>query len=168
LSQLSELPSLIVLASCQSAGSGGSGALAAVGPLLARAGVPSVLAMQGKISLVTAREFMGHFFTELRRDGQIDRAAAVARAKVRGRPDVWMPVLFTRLSSGRIWSDVPERPVIYQRIDTQVNIGSVTGLNAAALEALFGPRQVPPEQWQPGEPPRVWNVPHARSPNFVG
>ena len=53
---LAEQPRLIVLASCQSAGAKGfraaSGALSAMGPQLAEAGVPAVLAMQGKVSMV--------------------------------------------------------------------------------------------------------------------
>ena len=43
------------------------------------------------------------FFDELLRDGQIDRAMAVARSAVRDRADSWKPVLYTRLKSGRIW-----------------------------------------------------------------
>ena len=43
------------------------------------------------------------FFRELRRDGQIDPAMAVARGEVRDRSDAWMPTLFSRLKSGRIW-----------------------------------------------------------------
>ena len=104
LARLVTVPRLVVLASCQSAGSGQSGALSAIGPLLAREGVPSVLAMQGKISTETAGRFMARFFQELGTDGQIDRAVAVARGEVGERPDAWMPVLFTRLNSGRIWT----------------------------------------------------------------
>ena len=109
LRELQQRPRLVVLASCQSAGSGGDGsggdegALAALGPRLAEAGIPAVLAMQGSVSVQTAAEFMPVFFRELRRDGQIDRAMAVARGAVRERPDSWMPVLFMRLKSGRIW-----------------------------------------------------------------
>lgn len=104
--RLLKVPRLVVLASCQSAGSGASGALAAIGPLLAREGVPAVLAMQGKISIETASQFMTRFFAELGVDGQIDRAVAVARDEVQRneRTDAWMPVLFTRLNSGCIWT----------------------------------------------------------------
>ena len=59
--------------------------------------------MQDKISMQTVAEFMPVFFHELQRDGQIDRALAVARGAVRQRPDHWMPALFMRLKSGRIW-----------------------------------------------------------------
>ncbi|MCP4663409.1 MAG: CHAT domain-containing protein [bacterium] len=109
LRELHQRPRLVVLASCQSAGTGDEGAssdggaLAALGPRLAEAGIPAVLAMQGSVSMQTVAEFMPVFFLELQQDGQIDRAMAVARGAVRERPDYWMPVLFMRLRSGRIW-----------------------------------------------------------------
>ncbi len=111
LSEASQRPRLIVLASCQSAGSGDAahstdeGALAALGPRLAEAGVPAVVAMQGNVTMKTVAEFMPVFFQELQKDGQIDRAMSVARGMLRGsgRPDWWMPTLFMRLKSGRIW-----------------------------------------------------------------
>jgi hypothetical protein len=37
------------------------------------------------------------------RDGRIDRALAVARGRVRGEPDWWMPALYSRLRDGRLW-----------------------------------------------------------------
>lgn len=106
LSELQNRPRLVVLASCQSAGVDNRNTgqtLAALGPLLAEAGIPAVIAMQGSVSMETIATFMPVFFHELLRDGQIDRAMAVARGAVRDRPDYWMPVLFMRLRSGRIW-----------------------------------------------------------------
>ncbi len=103
LGELTTRPRLLVLASCESAGDGSGDALAALGPRFAEAGIPAVLAMQGKISVQTLSQFMPVFFHELQRDGQIDRAVAVARGAVRQRPDHWMPALFMRLKSGRIW-----------------------------------------------------------------
>ncbi len=99
---LDSRPSLIVLASCQSAGKGGVG-LAGLGPRLADAGIPAVIAMQGNFSMKTSAVFMKEFFTQLLTDGQIDRAMSVARGAVRDRPDCWMPSLFMRLRNGRIW-----------------------------------------------------------------
>jgi len=96
-------PRLIVLASCQSAGDGAGQALQTLGPRLAEAGVPAVIAMQGKVSMDTLSAFMPVFFRELQKDGQIDRAMSVARGAVRDQSDFWMPVLFMRLKSGRIW-----------------------------------------------------------------
>lgn len=103
-------PRLAVLASCQSAGQAGmerlsdaQGAMAALGPRLAQAGIPAVLAMQGDATIETVSRFMPGFFRELVRDGQIDRAVAAARSLISDRPDAWMPVLFLRLRAGRIW-----------------------------------------------------------------
>lgn len=105
ISELKNAPRLVVLASCQSANmtSGDNGALAGLGPRLAAAGVSAVIAMQGNISMQTVAQFMPIFFKELQRDGQIDRAMSVARAAVRDNADSWMPVLFLRLKSGKIW-----------------------------------------------------------------
>jgi hypothetical protein len=109
LRELQKPPRLVVLSACQSAGSGDDlrsddqGELAALGPRLAEAGVPAVLAVQGNVTVRTVADFMPVFFKELRRDGRIDRAMAAARGAVRHRPDWWAPVLFMRLKSGRIW-----------------------------------------------------------------
>ncbi len=109
LRDLPRPPRLVVLASCQSAGDGAGtssadrGALAALGPRMAEAGVPAVLAMQGDVSMETTAQFMEVFFTQLNQDGQIDRALAVARRAVKHRRDWWAPVLFMRLRSGRVW-----------------------------------------------------------------
>ena len=107
IAALAMRPRLIVLASCESSGSGQAHgdvgeAAAALGPSLARCGVPAVLAMQGKITVATVSTMMPRLFAELRKDGQVDRALAVARAAVQDRPDWWMPALFMRLRSGRI------------------------------------------------------------------
>lgn len=96
-------PRLVVLVSCQSAGEGDGSALSAIGPQLVEIGVPAVLAMQGKLSMDTAAQFLPVFFRELQRDGQIDRAMAAARGAVRDRLDFWVPALFLRLKSGRLW-----------------------------------------------------------------
>jgi hypothetical protein len=117
-------PRLVVLASCQSAGTGGArtrdgGALAALGPRLAHAGVPAVLAMQGNITVETARAFMPKFFAELMQDGQVDRAMTAARTAVKNAPDWWAPALFLRLESGRIWIG-NQRSEIYPRFPALV------------------------------------------------
>jgi CHAT domain-containing protein/SIR2-like protein len=108
LSELKQRPRLVVLASCQSAGTGAEartsdeGLLAALGPRLAAAGIPAVIAMQGNVTMRTVGTFMPVFFRELQVDGQIDRAMAAARGAVRDQEDWWMPVLFMSLKQGRI------------------------------------------------------------------
>lgn len=102
--ELNPLPRLIVLASCQSADVATEKALAALGPRLAAEGVPAVLAMLGQVSMATVKKFMPVFFAELAKDGQIDRALAVARGAVQIQTDWWMPVLFLRATSGQLWA----------------------------------------------------------------
>ena len=110
VAELQKEPRLVVLASCQSAGDGKqveaaqrTTVQATLAGRLADAGVPAVLAMQGFISMVTVEKMMPVLFAELLRDGQIDRALAAARGKVQGRDDAWMPALYMRLTSGRLW-----------------------------------------------------------------
>ena len=102
LGALLQAPRLVVLASCESAGEE-LPPQATLAARLADAGVPAILAMQGKISMATVEKMMPVFFRELMEDGQIDRALAVARASVQRAEDAWMPALFLRLKRGRIW-----------------------------------------------------------------
>ncbi len=101
--ELEKRPRLAILASCQSAGKGEGEVLSALGPRLAEAGIPAVVAMQANVQMDTVASFMPSFFSELQKDGQIDRALSVARGIIRNQPDWWAPVLFMRLKSGRLW-----------------------------------------------------------------
>jgi hypothetical protein len=116
LKELKKKPRLVALASCKSAGTGRiadeKGVLAAVGPGLASAGIPAVLAMQGQVKMPTVEQFMPVVFRELARDGQIDRAVCLARGAIRDRLDSWMPVLFLRIKDGRLWEDAAEAPPV--------------------------------------------------------
>lgn len=151
LSELRERPRLIVLASCESAGQAltADGApLAALGPRLAEAGIPAVIAMQGKVSLDTAASFMSAFFSQLSTAGTIDGAVAVARGEVRARDDHWMPVLFMRLSSGQIWYEPGfggDRPFEqWPKIMRNVGGGNCTPIIGPGLaESIVGsPREI--------------------------
>lgn len=159
LREMQQPPRLVVLVSCQSAGTGTdtrpgqAGPLAALGPRLAEAGVPAVLAMQGDVSMQTSAEFMPVFFQELQRDGQIDRAMAIARGAVRERPDYWAPALFMRLKSGRLWY-VPGFADDQQGLKTwpalRDNIQEKTCtpiLGPGLLEAMFGSRREIARGW---------------------
>ena len=104
----------MVLSSCQSAGqdlpppaAGPGGELdAALGPQLGKIGIPAVVAMLGNVLQPTANTFVRTFFKHLG-PGQVDQAAAEARQAVvvSGAPDHWAPVLYTRLTNGRLWRD---------------------------------------------------------------
>jgi hypothetical protein len=114
LRDLGELrPSVVILASCQSAGDGKSqdeGVLAALGPTLAReAAIPAIVAMQGDVLIDTVRVFMPEFFRELAGSGCVDAAMTAGRAAIVNhddrhvRDDWWVPALFMRLRNGLIW-----------------------------------------------------------------
>lgn len=80
VAELAQRPRLALLVSCASAGASAD-ALAALGPRLAEAGIPAVLAMRGALSVETARRFLATFTAELRRDGQKDSAMAIDQTK---------------------------------------------------------------------------------------
>jgi hypothetical protein len=113
LGNIGHRPRLVVLASCQSAGTGteltadDKGALAAIGPRLAVEGIPAVLAMRGKVRQDSAACFLETFFAQLAAHGQIDLAVAGARRRLlhEGHEDWWMPVLVTRLQDPCIWAE---------------------------------------------------------------
>ena len=65
--------------------------------------MPAVVAMQGNVPIALIARFIPAFFRELQRDGQIDRAMAVARGDIRDLGEFWSPTLFMRFRSGRIW-----------------------------------------------------------------
>ncbi len=109
LGSLAQPPRLVVLASCQSANDdrapriGDSSALAALGPRMVEMGVPAVVAMQGEVMVETVSRFFPEFFKQLSTHGRVDVAMSEARLGVTQQDDWWMPVLFTRLQSGKIW-----------------------------------------------------------------
>ena len=88
-------PQLVVLGICESTGDGHGEALLTLGPLLARAGVGAVLAMQGRVTLETLRTFLPACLRVLIEDGRVDAAVSHARGLVRDRADFWAPVLYS-------------------------------------------------------------------------
>jgi hypothetical protein len=133
-------PRLVVLVACQGAGTGEARAAegvipTAMGPRLAEAGVPAVLAMQGNVTMATMEAFVPAFFRELRKDGQVDRAVSWARGLVRDRDDSWMPVLFTRLKAGRLWydRDVPGPTRAFDKWDALIG-----NIDARECTPIFG------------------------------
>ncbi|MDQ0373954.1 CHAT domain-containing protein [Cellulomonas humilata] len=157
--ELTRLPRLVYLASCQTAGAGDerhsedAGVLCALGPRLAASGVPAVIAMQGNITMTTAGEFATAFFRALNDDGLVDRATAVARGAVRGRPDWWAPTLFMRLKSGRLWyasgsAGGDAGPDIWPDLITMIKAGFCTPIIGPAIsDALLGTRQEIARAW---------------------
>lgn len=96
-----KLPRLVVLM--------GGNTISAAMALMNELGTPAVIAMQGLISLESARIFATTLFQELREDGAIDRAVAEARRAIAGRVDEWVPVLYMSLKSGQLWRNPQEK-----------------------------------------------------------
>jgi hypothetical protein len=106
IQNLPRSPLLLVLASCQTGSFESEVSGVSLGPRLAAAGVPAVIAMQGKVMMATIDRIMPDFFQELLLTGVVDHSLAVARANLRDRMDWWMPVLFMRRWDGRLWNTV--------------------------------------------------------------
>ena len=143
---LPDKPRLVVLKSCFSADGAQDpvlGVPAAIGPALALAGVPVVLALQGLAPVPTVTAFTQRFFSELREHGVVDRAAAAARCAVAGMVDPWMPVIFSRLRYGLLWYEPTfadyEDFECWPDILTQLEEGKCTAvLGPGLLEAVVG------------------------------
>jgi hypothetical protein len=149
---LEQPPRLVVLTACQSAGTGHStdnSSHVALGPELVKVGTPAVLAMNGKVPMDAAAAFLSRFFTQLFDHGCVDRAMSAARREVKaqGIDEWWMPVLYMRLSAGRIWSvlrvvDRNEDP--WEELSLSLtNQQCAPALGPGLLEPLWGsPREV--------------------------
>lgn len=106
--ELDHKPRLLILVSYQDRASGGEHPLAALGPSLVEAGIPSVLLLLSPISARTMNSFLVVFFRELKKHGTIDRAVAEARGAVSDAPDYWLPALFQEAGDGDAGIAEPE------------------------------------------------------------
>jgi hypothetical protein len=158
-------PRLAVLLSCDSGGAERTpnSTLAALGPRLAvEAGIPAVVAMQGRISMDTGKRFMARFFAQLNAHGQIDQAMAAARGEVNEEPDAWMPVLYSRLKDGRIWKvGWANQERAFRYFETLAVLlkreEAVAIIGPGVLNFFTGPRGTFPERWAKHE-----NVPFSK------
>jgi SIR2-like domain/CHAT domain len=156
LAGLTRRPTLAVLCSCASAGAGDEdllsdgSPLAALGPRLAQVGVPAVVAMQGAISMTSAKDFMTRFFEELDDDGAVDRAMAVARYAIENREDWWVPVLFSRLKRGRTYylPEFGKREDTWRALTGRIQGRTCTPVIGPGLaDGLVGSRKAIARQW---------------------
>jgi hypothetical protein len=151
--ELKNRPRLVMLISCQSGGKGNGDTLSALGPQLAEIGIPAILVMQDNILIETAARFLPVFIKELQRDGQIDRAISVARSMIRNQPDFWVPALYMRLKSGRLWytPGFSEGSSGFEKFPAEVSSikkGRCTPvLGAGMIEPLFGSMREIARRW---------------------
>jgi CHAT domain/SIR2-like domain len=167
---LNTIPTVIVLCSCASAGSGRvdrpagdsdegprmsstAEKVAAVGPALAYAGATVVIGMLGDLTMQTAGLLLPRFFTELKDHGVPSRAMAEARRLVADRPDWYMPVLYSRLKRGSAWyeerfgSRGPQLFANLQKRITNRHCTPVVGSGIAGEDGLLPSREELAVQW---------------------
>jgi hypothetical protein len=164
LSELERRPTVVMLCSCQSAGdearTGDEGELAALGPRLAAAGAAAVVAMQGDVSMTTAATFAEAFFKALADHGVVDQAMATARRAVADEEDWWVPVLFSRLRSGRTYyrPEFTERAdITWKALELQLGEGNITPVLGPGLaDSILGSRQEIACRWV-----KRWQMPIA-------
>ena len=160
LRDLPSLPRLVVLVSCHSAGSdvvNDGGAFTALAPGLARLGVPAVLGMQGPVTMQTMAEFMPQFFSELAKDGQIDRAVASARGFVRNAADAWMPTLYLQARDGRLSAPAGAHATLsgfqdWSALIETIKAGDCTAVIGSGLfDSTFVPQATIASRWMKEE-----------------
>jgi hypothetical protein len=95
---------LVFLESCETAKRSANDAFRGLAPMLVKAGVAAVIAMQDLIEVKTARPFAAAFYRQLLRHGLVDLACNEARdaAKAQKLRGADVPVLFMRLRSGEL------------------------------------------------------------------
>ncbi|WP_436497627.1 CHAT domain-containing protein [Actinokineospora sp. HUAS TT18] len=150
-------PTLAMLMSCRSAPTASTdhGALAALGPRLAAAGIAAVVAMQGDVTMASAQTFSERFFAEFADDGVVDRAVAVARGVIRNRPDWWVPVLFSRLRSGRTYYRTEVGGETWSSLALMMRTGRFTPvLGPGFADGIVGSRIEIARRWA-----RRWQMP---------
>ena len=102
-------PLLVFLASCSSSGEVHYDHFSALGPRLARAGIPAVIGVQNPIAIKTLQEIVPLFFKALVQHGNVLWALASARVVLasgerqdNGR-EWWKPALFLQIPDGQLW-----------------------------------------------------------------
>ncbi len=96
-------PHLCFLTACESAAYAPGDVFLPVGPkLVADGAIPAVVAMTGRVTMATARQFTAGFYERLLTHGSVDLAVHEARARIRTRHDWSVPALFSRLPENRL------------------------------------------------------------------
>ena len=105
------LPQFCFLCTCQSAAPQADDFGGLAQRLVRELGMPSVLAMTGRISISTAQEFSTAYYLRLREHGEPDRALPEALVSLQGRFDATVPALMSRLGGRPMFSDTADRPL---------------------------------------------------------
>lgn len=110
-------PGLVVLHSCESGALSSANALVGIASLVVQMNVPAVVAMQFRVSNITAQRFALEFYRRLANNEPVDKAVQEARRHIALGPagfksrDFATPVLFMRDPEG----------LLFQRPEPQIN-----------------------------------------------
>jgi hypothetical protein len=148
-------PLFLALLSCQSGGRGYGDTLCALGPQLARAGVPSVLGFQGDVALSTVKILLPALITELRRDGRIDRALAAARVALEAKQRPWWQAVLWLRTDGRLWREEPSASLAVGGIQISGKVGTVqqVTVTGGSVGSIIGSQQNVSPAEPPSQPP---------------
>jgi hypothetical protein len=119
IGQVPTPPRLVVLVSCDSAGTGDTtfrddgGFFSSAAVALLKAGVPAVVGMQGAVARDTGRTFIKAFFESLLSDGHVEKATAAARMAIPRQADWWVASLVIAVDDGLLWAGGPPRPFLH-------------------------------------------------------
>ncbi len=155
-------PQLIFLAACQSATRSTTDAFLGLAPKLIRVGVPAVVAMQGFVTVPTARALNHAFYRHLVLHGQVDRALNQARSLLvsQGRVDAAVPVLLTRLRSGQLWAGEADQRGTPGQKPTIFWSGLIRMLQRKRCLPIIGPHVHGPLLPRPSEIAARWAEQH--------
>ncbi|MBX0327478.1 CHAT domain-containing protein [Oscillochloris sp. ZM17-4] len=104
------LPHFAFLSTCESASPDADEAMGGLGQRLVRElGMPAVVAMTDKVSVVTATALSAAIYLRLREHGEPDRALVEGAVRLAERGDAMVPVLFSRLGGLPLFSDTLDR-----------------------------------------------------------
>ena len=100
---------LVVLNCCEGARGEKKDAFSSTGASLVRSGIPAVVAMQFPISNLAATQFANGFYKSLAKNDCLEKAITSARVRmsVSSNMEWGIPVLFTRIPSGRLFTVRP-------------------------------------------------------------
>jgi hypothetical protein len=122
LRRIGRLPYLIFLSICESAAPEAEQRLGGLAQRLVRElGIPAVIGMTERVTIATAHALAEQFYSRLfaqTNSGEVDRALVQAYAGLAGRPDVNIPVLYSRLGAQPLFSKALDRPLTDGEIRT--------------------------------------------------
>jgi len=105
------LPHLVFFAACESGVDAGEDSLGGLARgLVGELGIPAVIAMSSRVTIVTAHALTRAFYTRLQVHGHVDEALVEAGAGLIDRDDALVPALYSRL--GPLPLFIPENEVV--------------------------------------------------------